>query len=267
MKSCKCTPLCQHCDAQIKYTSSCYCFRKKTCSCGKQYSHDIPNTEFQHIQYTIIDFDPKTVWPIPCRIVESAETDHATWCPRNSPCFACDIPIDGNLHRMFNTKSKCPRMPADVYRRLWDLWQMYVKEYTSYLQWLPKEMLEDVMVVMDSVELQVIIRRPPKNLLLPWISSITLSIGYNQEDSIIFDRSYLNTMSTMEPMTTKQLRRVYNRESWFSHEPITSQPSRNPTMRTVKRCVACVAPKHGDKRKHAKKQDPNVMCMTCFKQY
>jgi len=48
---------------------------------------------------------------------------------------------------------------------------------------------------------------------------------------------------------------------------IAKQIKHEVPTRTIKRCAACVAPKYEDKKKKVPKQDKDVYCLTCFKQY
>jgi len=60
------------------------------------------------------------------------------------PCQYCGIPKNS-----FSHKSGCPSIQADAYHVLWDTWRMETPNYDSMLQWLPNEMVEDVIDLMN----------------------------------------------------------------------------------------------------------------------
>jgi len=130
MAACECTPLCQHCDAPLKYIQP-YCSKMRTCSCGNKY-HVVPASQPKKFKTYCVEFIH-----IPCRTVEAPGTEHAEWCPRFNACANCDIPLDSYHHIMYNNVPHCPRITANVYRQLWDLWWMHEEKYNSQLQWLP----------------------------------------------------------------------------------------------------------------------------------
>ena len=70
-------------------------------------------------------------------------TQHKIDC-ETPPCRYCGIPKNSFCHTFHK---KCPCINPDTYHELWNTWYMNSPEYTSTLQWLPKEILEDITVL------------------------------------------------------------------------------------------------------------------------
>jgi len=176
--ACECTPLCQHCDVPLKYVVFEYMNGpKKICSCGKEYNYEVVSSEFQEVYNRALNY---------VMYESSLDTLHLEWCPRFRPCILCKIPAESYHHvNTFASHGTCPRISTEVYRRVQDLWYMSDENYTSQLQWLPKEMVDDVLELLE-VNKRQLCENPCVEL-----NARYESFGMNQEDAIIIDRSFL----------------------------------------------------------------------------
>jgi len=175
---CVCKRLCEYCGVELQYELRIHILRFPKCTetkicenCGCLYNKSITQFEFQDVRIKCKCCNVK---------IKKVQTAHLTHCLYFDTCCVCHIPENSVVH-----SKGCVGGISKLFRRLWYLWEMEISTYTSYVQWLPREMVEDILLLSKKIMFRKFFSRYHDMGL----SLTYLNATYTQEDAFILPRT------------------------------------------------------------------------------